>query len=410
MNKNNPFEIIANFGSDSDTFFLVGAPVCLLAAVALIFYVTIKIKRKNESKLLESDEQVSLEANKSKITSEDISIDASMAPNLPETLSKPSQSITPRETEEFDRTSWVQRLHKGLRKTRDHLNSGLAAIFSRADPLEGETIENLREVLFRADLGVSCTEKLVDHLVKEIRREAKSPSLNEVQSVLKAKICDILSSATSPLNFPTEGPAVVLVVGVNGVGKTTTVAKLASYYKESGKSVLLCAADTFRAAAIEQLETWSQRIDVPLIRHQASSDPAAVVFDSVKAAKARSADVLLIDTAGRLHNKTELMDELAKIHRVIGRELPGAPHEIWLVVDAVTGQNAIQQVKVFKEIVKLTGIVVTKLDGTAKGGVVIGISDSFQLPIRFIGVGEGLADLREFSPSQFSESIFGEGE
>jgi fused signal recognition particle receptor len=210
----------------------------------------------------------------------------------------------------------------------------------------------------------------------------------------------------TPLNKPAEGPFVILVVGVNGVGKTTSIGKLAAHYVAEGKSVMLCAGDTFRAAAIEQLQVWGERIGVPVIKHQQGADPASVAFDAVKAAKARGVDVLLIDTAGRLHNKTELMDELAKVKRVITKEMPAAPHETWLVIDATTGQNAVQQVKAFGELVQLSGLVVTKLDGTAKGGVIIGIKQKFKLPIRYIGVGEKAKDLKEFSARDFAESLF----
>jgi fused signal recognition particle receptor len=401
MNQDNPFDILANFGSNSETFLLVGAPVSLLLVVAFIFVMLIRIRRRREANLLTSDEVKKITVSAG--TKEQIfdGSDSKQGTSLKNTEPAPATSIKIPEPIE---SGWLTRLHQGLKRTRDQLQEGLSQLFSGNSSLEGEALEELRELLFRADLGVSTTEKLVAHLIKEVKSGEKPDHL-QIQSLLGAKISEILSASISPITTPSEGPQVILIVGVNGVGKTTTVAKLASYYKELGKTVLLCAADTFRAAAIEQLEAWSKRIDVPLIRHQANSDPAAVTFDAVKAAKARQADVLLIDTAGRLHNKLELMEELAKIRRVIAKELPGAPHETWLVVDAVTGQNAIQQVKVFKEIVQLTGIVVTKLDGTAKGGVVVGISDTFQLPIRFVGVGEGMADLREFDPIQFAKSL-----
>jgi fused signal recognition particle receptor len=228
-----------------------------------------------------------------------------------------------------------------------------------------------------------------------------------VASRLKEKASVIMDEAQKvSLRKPEKGPWVILVVGVNGVGKTTSIGKLAAHFLASDKKVLLAAADTFRAAAIEQLSVWGERLGVDVIKHQAGSDPAAVAYDAVKAAMARDTDVLLIDTAGRLHAKAELMAELGKINRIIGRDLPGAPHETWLVVDATTGQNAVQQVKAFKEVVDLTGIIVTKLDGTAKGGVLIGITDQFGIPIRYIGVGEKAADLRLFQSGEYVESLF----
>jgi fused signal recognition particle receptor len=214
------------------------------------------------------------------------------------------------------------------------------------------------------------------------------------------------ASNQTPLKKPTEGPWVILVVGVNGVGKTTSIGKLAARFLSEDKKVLLAAADTYRAAAIDQLQVWGERLGVDVIAHKQGSDPAAVAYDAVKAAIARNSDVLLIDTAGRLHSKNDLMKELQKIYKVIGKDLPGAPHESWLVVDATTGQNAVQQVKAFTEVASLTGLISTKLDGTAKGGVLIGISDTFKLPIRYVGVGEKATDLHEFKAADYVDSLF----
>jgi fused signal recognition particle receptor len=273
--------------------------------------------------------------------------------------------------------------------------------------LDDQTLEQVHEVLFRSDMGVETADHLVDRLRKRFGGQSTAPDWSVISTELKQAITESMQGTEdTALNKPTEGPFVILVVGVNGVGKTTSIGKLAARYVAEGKSVLLCAADTFRAAAIEQLQVWGDRIGVPVIKHQQGADPASVAFDAVKAAKARGVDVLLIDTAGRLHSKTELMDELAKVKRVIAKEMPDAPHETWLVIDATTGQNAVQQVKAFGELVKLTGLVVTKLDGTAKGGVIIGIKQKFKLPIRYIGVGEKAKDLKEFSAQDFAESLF----
>jgi len=223
---------------------------------------------------------------------------------------------------------------------------------------------------------------------------------------LSQQMQNIFTQSQRPFVTVDKKPFVLLVIGVNGVGKTTTIGKLAARFKAQGKSVMLCAADTFRAAAIEQLQVWGERNDVPVIKQHAGADPASVAFDGVQAAKSRGVDILIIDTAGRLHSKTELMAELSKINKSIGKDLPGAPHETWIVLDATTGQNAVQQCKAFSDVTSLTGIVVTKLDGTAKGGVIVGIADQFKLPIRFIGVGEKATDLKEFQATEFVESLF----
>jgi fused signal recognition particle receptor len=318
----------------------------------------------------------------------------------------------PREAEELaeiradDQASWMQRLRQGLSKTRSHLKDNLSRLLG-GQKLDDQTLEQVHEVLFRSDMGVETADHLVDVLRKRFGGQNTAPDWSVISSELKQAISESLQGVEdTALNAPKEGPFVILVVGVNGVGKTTSIGKLAARFVAEGKSVLLCAGDTFRAAAIEQLQVWGDRLGVPVIKHQQGADPASVAFDAVKAAKARGVDVLLIDTAGRLHSKTELMDELAKIKRVIAKEMPDAPHETWLVIDATTGQNAVQQVKAFGELVQLTGLVVTKLDGTAKGGVIIGIKRKFKLPIRYIGVGEKAKDLKEFSARDFAESMF----
>lgn len=305
-----------------------------------------------------------------------------------------------------DQASWLQRLRQGLSKTRAHLKDNLSRLIG-GQKLDDKTLEQVHEVLFRSDLGVETADLLVQLLRKRFGGQSVAPDWDVISGELKTAVAESLQGTEdAALKKPAEGPFVILVVGVNGVGKTTSIGKLAARYVSEGKSVLLCAGDTFRAAAIEQLQVWGDRIGVPVIKHQQGADPASVAFDAVKAAKARGVDVLLIDTAGRLHSKSELMDELAKVKRVIAKEMPDAPHETWLVIDATTGQNAVQQVKAFGELVQLTGLVVTKLDGTAKGGVIIGIKRKFKLPIRYIGVGEKAKDLKEFSAKDFAESLF----
>jgi fused signal recognition particle receptor len=296
-------------------------------------------------------------------------------------------------------------LKAGLSRTRQAIGAGLADLFAGSPKLDSALLERIHETLYRADIGVRATDKLVASIRAKFSDQA-APTWAEVQQHLIAEISAIFKANEREPVVPTSPPYVLLIVGVNGVGKTTTIGKLSARFMAEGKSVLLGAADTFRAAAIEQLETWGKRLNVDVIRQQQGSDPAAVAYDALKAAVARGKDILIIDTAGRLHNKTELMDELGKIHRVLGRDVPGAPHETWLVIDATTGQNASTQVKAFKEVANVTGLVVTKLDGTAKGGVLIGIAEQFGIPIRFVGIGEKATDLQPFLPEEFARALF----
>jgi fused signal recognition particle receptor len=269
-----------------------------------------------------------------------------------------------------------------------------------------DLLEDLEEILFTSDLGVATTQELLDLVQKGIaRKELDNP--DKLKGALKDHIRAFLSSPDSEPGTPGPGePLVVMVIGVNGVGKTTTIAKVARLFKERGKSVMLVAADTFRAAAIEQLTIWGERVGVDVIKQKQGSDPSAVVFDALAASSARKIDVVLIDTAGRLHTKANLMDELEKLQRVAGRKLTGAPHEVWLVLDATTGQNAIAQAEMFHKALGITGIILTKMDGTAKGGIVVGVSHQLRIPIRYIGIGEGMEDLCPFDASDFVEAIF----
>ncbi|HSR57201.1 MAG TPA: signal recognition particle-docking protein FtsY, partial [Candidatus Binataceae bacterium] len=263
------------------------------------------------------------------------------------------------------------------------------------------------EALIGADVGVDASLKLTEAIRTRLKNESRPDAVREA---LKSEIAAILERAEHPMTVPAEGPLVIMMVGVNGVGKTTTIAKLAARFKQDRPPVLVAAADTFRAAAIEQLEIWCNRVGVEIIKQKQGSDPAAVAFDAVKSAQARRAGTVLIDTAGRLQTKVNLMEELKKIARVIGRELPGAPHEVWLVLDATTGQNALSQAKIFGEAVKLTGVVLAKLDSTAKGGMIIGIAGQLGIPVRFVGLGEGVEDLREFDAHEFVEALFASGD
>ncbi len=300
---------------------------------------------------------------------------------------------------------WFERLDEGLSRTRSALREGLAGIFSGQKTLTQGMLDNLHEILFRADIGVKTVDKLIES-VRQAKALPEDSSLDTAKKAIYNKSLEFLEPSLNAKPLSNSKPLIILIIGVNGVGKTTSIGKLAAYFKSQNKSVLLCAADTFRAAAIEQLQVWGERLDVKVVAHQQGSDPAAVAYDSVKAATARGSDVLLIDTAGRLHNKQDLMKELEKIKRILAKDVPDAPHETWLILDATTGQNAFQQVQAFKSVADLSGLIFTKLDGTAKGGVLIGVSDEFKLPIRFIGVGEQAEDLRPFVAKDYLDKIF----
>lgn len=421
-----PWDLIMNAGSDSGLWLLLGGPLVLLVLIAVIYFVLYLAKKKRERRELEEavlqsqDQTVIPLPTSAQRGPEDLTppkpykippelekepIATAVRPSL--VIARPGVSRPDvEEIRRIDAASWRARLTAGLSRTRDSLRGSLKTIFGLKTRIDANMLENLHEALYRADIGVATAGKLVDHVRQNIQQE-EAASWEVVATRLKEQAGTILDVPQKiPLRQPTSGPWVILVVGVNGVGKTTTIGKLAAHFLAADKKVLLAAADTFRAAAIEQLTVWGDRLGVDVIKHQAGSDPAAVAYDAVKAAMSRGTDVLLIDTAGRLHAKGELMAELGKINRIIGRDLPGAPHETWLVVDATTGQNAVQQVKAFKEVVDLTGLVVTKLDGTAKGGVLIGITDQFGLPIRYVGVGEKASDLRPFITSEYVDSLF----
>ncbi|RFU63242.1 signal recognition particle-docking protein FtsY [Peribacillus saganii] len=304
--------------------------------------------------------------------------------------------------------SMTEKFKEGLTKTRDSFTGRINDLVARYRQVDEEFFEELEEILIQADVGFDAVMKLTEELRMEVKRRNISDT-KEVQSVISEKLVEIYnnnSDRSSELNIQAEGLTVILFVGVNGVGKTTTIGKLAHKFKEEGKSVLLAAGDTFRAGAIEQLEVWGERVGVDVIKQAAGSDPAAVMFDAVQSAKARNADILICDTAGRLQNKVNLMKELEKVKRVIEREIPGAPHEVLLVLDATTGQNAMIQAKTFKEATDVSGIVLTKLDGTAKGGIVLAIRNELSIPVKFVGLGEKMDDLQDFDAEKYVYGLF----
>ncbi|MEH7453582.1 MULTISPECIES: signal recognition particle-docking protein FtsY [Bacillaceae] len=318
---------------------------------------------------------------------------------LKETISKQTESVT-------------QKFKSGLEKSRNNLTEGLNDLFARYRKVDEDFFEELEEILIMADVGVNTVMELVEDLKFEVKRKnIQDPK--GVQEVISEKLVELYKGDDSTddsfeLNLNPDGLTVVLFVGVNGVGKTTSIGKIAHKLKTEGKKVLLAAGDTFRAGAIEQLEVWGQRVGVDTIKQGEGSDPAAVMYDAVQAAKARKVDVLLCDTAGRLQNKVNLMKELEKVRNVIAREVPGAPHEVLLVIDATTGQNGLVQAKTFSEATNVSGIVLTKLDGTAKGGIVLAIRNELKVPVKFVGLGEQMDDLQPFQAEQFVYGLFGD--
>ncbi|MBC5996093.1 signal recognition particle-docking protein FtsY [Romboutsia ilealis] len=303
------------------------------------------------------------------------------------------------------KVSLFGRLKQGLTKAKQGITDKIDTVLKSYTKVDEELLEDLEEVLITADVGVNTTMDMIERL----RCVIKSKGITDPQDVrveLQTIVEEILTSENSKLDVE-HSPTIVLMVGVNGVGKTTTIGKLANRYKSEGKKVLLAAGDTFRAAAIEQLEVWANRCNVDIIKHQEGADPGAVIFDAIKAAKARKVDLLICDTAGRLHNKANLMNELGKVFKIVDREFPEAKREVLLVVDATTGQNAVSQAKTFKEVADITGIVLTKLDGTAKGGVVLAVKSEVDVPVKLIGVGESVEDLQDFDAKAFSDALFG---
>lgn len=314
-----------------------------------------------------------------------------------------SQDSDPEEGQE--KMGIFARLLAGLSKTKDNITGRIDSLLKSYTKIDEDLLEELEEILITADVGVTTTMEIIDRLRDMIKERGVKDPL-EVRDLLKEIVASILKEGNSGLDLD-PGPAVIVMVGVNGVGKTTTIGKLAQRYKKDGKKVMLAAADTFRAAASEQLDIWAKRVEVDIIKHHEGADPGAVVFDAIKASQARKVDLLICDTAGRLHNKANLMNELGKIFKIIDREYPEAKKEVLLVVDATTGQNAVSQAKTFKEVANITGIVLTKLDGTAKGGVVLAVKSEVDVPVKLIGVGERAEDLQSFDAESFTDAIFG---
>ncbi len=305
-----------------------------------------------------------------------------------------------------ENTTLFERLKFGLSKTKKGITDKIDVLIKSYQKIDEELFEELEEILIGADIGVNTTMEIMDEL-REVVKNEKIIESGDIKRVLQDKLINILSELSSASLNIVPSPSIILVVGVNGVGKTTSIGKIAYKLKKEGKKVMLGAGDTFRAAAIDQLEIWGDRVGIDVIKHQEGSDPAAVIYDAIHAAKARNVDVLICDTAGRLHNKKNLMNELGKVFKVVEREYPQASKEVLLVLDATTGQNAIQQAKTFKEVANITGLILTKLDGTAKGGIVVAISRELNIPVKLIGVGEKVEDLQEFCPDAFVRALFG---
>ncbi|MCX5895777.1 MAG: signal recognition particle-docking protein FtsY [Proteobacteria bacterium] len=305
-----------------------------------------------------------------------------------------------------EKRGFFKRFKDGLSKTHNAIVRRIEEITIGKREISEDLLENIEEILVGADIGITTIQKLMDIIRWKIKRkELNDPE--KIRDVIKAEIKSILTRDEKVLHIDTaQRPFIILIVGVNGTGKTTTIAKMAHLFHQQGKSVLLAAADTFRAAAIEQLEIWGKRAGCEVIKHKSGADPSAVVFDALKSAQAKNYDILIVDTAGRLHTKVPLMEEIKKVYRVISKEVSGAPHETLLVLDATTGQNAISQAKIFKKVLNISGIALTKLDGTAKGGVIIAICEELNIPIRFVGIGEKMDDLREFDAEDFVDALF----
>ena len=300
------------------------------------------------------------------------------------------------------RRRYFARLRERLTKTRQNLSAGFSRVLTGKRRIDADLLEEIEELLITSDIGVQTAARLIDRL-----SAAKAGSVEELQAVLRTEILAILTHPPRPTREPGSAPHVIMVVGVNGVGKTTTIGKLAARLKADGRKVLIAAADTFRAAAVEQLAIWAERAGADIVRHQDGADPAAVAYDAVDAARARGADVVIVDTAGRLHTKVNLMEEIKKVKRSIAKRLPEAPHEVLLVLDATTGQNAVAQAQMFHQALGVSGIALTKLDGTAKGGIVIAICQAFSIPLQYLGIGESIEDLQDFVPERFVAALFG---
>jgi fused signal recognition particle receptor len=367
-------------------------------------------KKKNDEDIEETEiyeeKNVSESERESESESESVSVSVSGSKSESKNKSeKEVQSKKPVEEEKVKKSGVFGRLKKSISKTSGKIVGGMETIFVGKKEIDEELLEELEELFVTSDMGVSTTMKIIEDIRSDVSRKIlKNPE--ELKKALKEKLISILSMENELVKTE-DTPYIILVTGVNGAGKTTSIAKLAKMFKEQNMSVMLAAGDTFRAAAIEQLEIWGERVGVPVVKQKAGSDSAAVIYDAVLSAKSKNIDVVIADTAGRLHTKENLMNELKKIKRVIHKEMPDAPHEILLVLDATSGQNAVSQAKAFQSEIGATGVVLTKLDGTAKGGVIVGIVDELKIPVKFIGFGEGMEDLKPFDAREFVEALFG---
>jgi fused signal recognition particle receptor len=366
----------------------------------------------SESILEEGKEAIEPESGPEPVVTEDVitnnlNLDNNVLEENEETLDKPP--IKQQEFADAEKVGFFSKLKRGLSRTKESIGSGIVSLF-RGKAIDDELFEELETQLLVADVGMDTTVKIIKQLTESSNRKQLKDG-DALYQLLKEQMGDILKKVESPLTLKTEsGPFVILMVGVNGVGKTTTIGKMAKQFQQQGKKVMLAAGDTFRAAAVEQLQVWGERNNIPVVAQQTGSDSASVIFDAFQSAKAKNIDVLIADTAGRLQNKEHLMEELKKVVRVIKKIAPEAPHEIMLTLDAATGQNAVSQTKLFDAAVGLTGISLTKLDGTAKGGVIFAIADQFTIPIRYVGIGEGIDDLRPFNSQDFVNALFSEPE
>lgn len=332
-----------------------------------------------------------------------------VVPGVPETNAVESEALRVSAPADKPKSGFFSRIKQGLSRTSSHFNEGLGNLILGSKTIDDELLEEIETQLLVADVGLEATEEIIDNLTQRVARKQLSDA-DSLYEALREQLSELLKPVEEPLVIDTsKEPFVILVVGVNGVGKTTTIGKLAQRLQREGKKVMLAAGDTFRAAAVEQLQVWGERNQVPVIAQHSGADSASVIFDALQAAKARGIDVVIADTAGRLHNKAHLMEELSKVKRVMAKLDASAPHEVLLVLDAGTGQNALSQAKQFIESVGVTGLALTKLDGTAKGGVVFALSKAFKIPIRYIGVGEGVDDLQPFAAEPFVQALFGEG-